>query len=75
MLSDIENIVQLFEHELALDDMADHLHEFHAVDAAMETAVVVAQLRWTEARAMAHVARLQDVWRAVEEHRALLRVF
>jgi aminoglycoside phosphotransferase (APT) family kinase protein len=67
MLSDIENVVQLLEHEQALDDMADRLYAVHAVDAAMETAAVAAQLRWAEARAMAHIARLRDVWRAIED--------
>jgi hypothetical protein len=67
MLSDTENIVQLLEHESAMDEMADHLHQVYAVDAAMETLAVAAQLRWIEARVMAHVTRLREVWRAVED--------
>jgi DNA-binding FrmR family transcriptional regulator len=67
MLSDTENVVQLLEHESAMDEMADKLHQVHAVDAAMETLAIAAQLRWIEARVMAHVARLRDVWRAVED--------
>ncbi|WP_020386665.1 hypothetical protein [Kribbella catacumbae] len=67
MLSDTENIVQLLEHEPAMDDMVDQLHQVHAVDAALETLAVAAQLRWIEARVMLHVARLRDVWRAAED--------
>jgi hypothetical protein len=66
MLSNTENIVQLLEHESAVDDMVDQLHQVHAVDAAMETLAIAAQLRWIEARVMAHVARLREVWQAVE---------
>jgi hypothetical protein len=66
MLSSTENIVQLLEYEAAIDEMADRLYEVHAVDAAMETLAIAAQLRWIEARVMAHVVRLRDVWRAAE---------
>jgi hypothetical protein len=66
MLSNSENIVQLFEYESAIDEMAERLHQLHATDAAMETLVLASMLQWAEVRVMQHLARLRDVWRAVE---------